>query len=178
MCGYLLVHGIAHQLIQTGYINTSDKVNDSPLKIFALAVMVCFGPIIFVTFLKEKRISTIMAISVAIVAEFLTVMLFLKYIKYGIWGLTYINISIFFWTFLPLPFLFSKDDPKLLEYYGNSWQWKLLTLTLMYIEVFAEATLCIEGANNLGGHVWFDFFLFLVMFVLFIDEAKKKEKTI
>jgi len=176
MCGYLLIHGIAHQLIHTGVINTSDKTNDSPWTILLLAVMVCFGPIIFALFLLEKKIPKIMAISVAIIAEFLTVMLYLKYIQYGIWALTYINISIFFWTFLPLAFLFSKDDPQLLTIYGSSWQWSLLTLTLMYIEIFSEATLCIEGADNFGGHVWFDVFLFLVMLVVFIDDAKKKEK--
>ena len=163
--GYLIVHGVAHQMIHMGLIDPEDEI-EGPFKTTVLALIVMMGPAFFAFGLIQKKIPTWIALLSAGIAELGTVNLFLEYIKDGVWALTYINIAIFIWVFFPRIFLYPKDDETRLEIYDHSttgMKLTLITVAVMYVDIFFEATLCDYGFDKVGGHVWFDVILFLVM---------------
>lgn len=160
---FLVFHGVVHLLVHLGILDTDAKTSDKWITILAIFVMVGLGPLFLFVILRPKfEQAKWVPVVAAIVLEVILVYAYLAYIDYGIWALTYINISAFIGIFPLRPFLYKKDDISRIELYDRgNFALGLFSLAFMFAVIILEATLC-DGFKKIGGHVWFDKSLFLV----------------
>ena len=99
------------------------------------------------------------------VAAWVAFILFYMFgIKEKVYALTYINVTIFFPIFGSRALLLKKKDPKRLDFYmGPSVLKTIIATTANIVVMCFEPLACKDWFASVGGHVWFDVTLWLML---------------
>jgi len=172
---YTLIHGATHYSVQKnpgiakGPLWIPGDLKMSIIGTVLMSVVMIFAPALLYLILDSIDVENALSISggywVAIIAFFAV------FLKNKAFALTYINVTIFL-TFFGLRSLLIKADtdkdietragqtPKQLKMY-------LITTSLAIGLMCMEPLVCKDWYESIGGHVWFDFGLFLMLMSAF-----------
>jgi hypothetical protein len=163
--GYTVLHGAIHffEVDQSGQIFSSDNsMFQNVLGVALLAVITAFTPIgINGTFNQVEKKGGLV---VGVAAWVAFVLFYMFGIKEKVYALTYINVTIFLSIFGSRALLLKKKDPKRLEFYmGPSVLKTIIAVTANIAVMCFEPLACKDWFASVGGHVWFDVTLWLML---------------
>lgn len=88
-------------------------------------------------------------------------------IQEKVFALTFINVTIFLSIFGSRALVFDKDDEKRLDYYqGKTIMATILAATANIVVMCFEPLVCKNWFASVGGHIWFDVTLWMLMMSL------------
>jgi hypothetical protein len=167
MAGYLVVHGLAHGLIYMGKIDPTMDL-DTMWETVILAAILSMGALgVYQTMIDVGK-NRAVALIVSGFVDLLFTSLFKVYLKKGVYVLTYVNIVINLCVSMPRVLLVppTKVDSRLRAFLGPYYFYEyIFFITLMNAVIWIEPLFCSEWFAKIGGHVWFDISLFVVMFL-------------
>jgi hypothetical protein len=163
--GYTLLHGAIHffEVDQTGQIfSSANSMGQNVLGVALLAVITAFTPIgINGTF---NQIGKKGGLVVGVAAWVAFVLFYMFGIKEKVYALTYINVTIFLSIFGSRALLLKKKDPRRLEFYMGPSVLKTIIATTVNIMVMCfEHLACKDWFASVGGHIWFDVTLWVML---------------
>lgn len=163
--GYTLLHGAIHffEVDQSGQIFSSDNsMFQNVLGVALLAVITAFTPIgINGTF---KQVNKKGGLVVGVAAWVAFVLFYMFGIKEKVYALTYINVTIFLSIFGSRALLLKKNDQNRLDFYmGPSILKTIIATTANIVVMCFEPLACKDWFASVGGHVWFDVTLWLML---------------
>ena len=173
---YPLVHGTAHFLISTHFIDV-EKTVEGPLEIGILAFILAMGPVGAVWQLAKGKGWNDMALmaAVALGLDALVTWFFVSHIKKGVFVLLYINVVINLMLFLTRVLFFNpfKEGAEgaaavkfRLSSTGPHVTASLASIAFMVFVMWVEPTMCDSLVAKIGGHIWFDVALFVMAWVV------------
>ncbi len=164
---YTVIHGSIHyfEVDQTGKIwdlqNNSLTQNLSGVVLLALITL--FTPI-GIKDVFEQAGSKANGLLVGVAAWIAFVLFYMFGIQEKVYALTYINVTIFLSIFGARALVFSRNDPNRLDFYnGKSIIATILAATANIIVMCFEPLLCKDGFADVGGHIWFDLTLWILL---------------
>lgn len=162
---YTLIHGSVHffEIDQTGTIWDSTKsLGTNVLGVGLMTLITAFTPIgikgVFEDAGKEGGLVAGITAWIAFVAYYVIG------IKEKVYALTYINVTIFLSIFGARTLLLKKNDEQRLNFYmGPSVLLTVLAMTANIAVMCIEPLACKAWFASVGGHIWFDVTLWLMM---------------
>lgn len=162
---YTLIHGLIHglEVDQTGLIwSENNSLFENISGVALLALITGFTPIGIKSNFDAAGKENGLLVGVAAWIGF--VLYYMFGIKEKVYALTYINATIFLSIFASRALVFKKDDPNRTQFYfGKSIMATIIALTVNMIVMAFEPLVCKDWFAGVGGHVWFDVTLWLMM---------------
>ena len=168
---YTLIHGATHYSVQinpdisTGPLWDPNNLAMSIIGTALMSVVMIFAPLLLYFLLETVNVSNALPIAGGYWAAVIAI--FAIFLNDKAFALTYINVTIFLTIFGLRPFLIGKDTTEDIE--------KRVSMTPLSLPLFLVSTsfaigiMCMEPLvckswfESIGGHVWFDIALFVML---------------
>ncbi len=162
---YTLIHGAVHffEIDQTGQIWSSENsLGMNLLGVGLMALITGFTPIGIIGVFEAAGKEGGLAAGIAAWIGF--VLYYVFGIKEKVYALTYINVTIFLSIFGARSLLLKKNDEKRLDFYtGPTVLATVIAASANIIVMCFEPLACKDWFASVGGHIWFDVTLWLMM---------------